>query len=199
MDHQELFKEFDQPKKKRRKKAQGSILPKSYILFNVSHEQVVFTTIGVIMLMVLLFSLGVERGKRITQDEGKADLVATVKAGAEAVTLPEAAEAQPDDAVIAPEAAAAEEKKAEKEIEKPPAAAKNAGAPHYTIQVIAYRSKKSAKKELMQLTKKGYKPFIVVGGGYYQICVGEYPSHTEAQADFDELKKEYKDGFIRKR
>jgi len=93
----------------------------------------------------------------------------------------------------------AEEKTAETLITNPPAAVRNSAAPHYTIQVIAYRSKKSAQKELMQLTRKGYKPFIVVGGDYYQICVGEYTSQKEAQIDFDELKKQYKDGFIRKR
>ena len=69
----------------------------------------------------------------------------------------------------------------------------------FTVQVIAYRSKKSAQKELIKLSKKGYKPFIILGGGYYQICVGEFKAHAEAEKAITDIKKNHPDSFIRKR
>ncbi len=45
----ELFKEFEAGRKKNEQR-HSSILPKNYLLFNVSHEQIIVITIAVIML-----------------------------------------------------------------------------------------------------------------------------------------------------
>ena len=190
----ELFKEFEaQQKKNAKKKSPGSILPRNYVLLSVSYEQVIFITIGIIMLMVLVFSLGVERGRSLAVSPAKkqtdtaakkADNLKTEPAKAEEKTIPEAAEAAQAEGDKAPEE--------KKEV-------KTSSENIFTVQLIAYRSKKSAQKELSTLTKKGYKPFIVTGGGYYQVCVGEYKNQESAQKVIRELKKGYPDGFIRKR
>ena len=174
MTQRELFNEFERPKK-RKKKTSHSILPKSYIPLNVSHEQLIFVTIAVIMLMVLLFSLGVERGKYLASSSlQRIETIKTVEP-----SEPEIAEAPVE----------------EKAVEK-----RRAATPRlFTIQVIAYRSKKSAQKELLKLSKKGFKPFVIVGSGYYQVCVGEYRDQSEFKNDLLELRKVYKDSFIRKR
>jgi cell division septation protein DedD len=184
---QELFREFEAQKRKRKKKFPEGILPKNYVLFNVSYEQVIFITIAVIMLMALIFSLGVERGKQLSRAPMKRERIKVVKTApaekAEPVTVKE--EPQPETAPAEKPKAAAEEK--------------TPGAKNYTVQLVAFRSKRLAQKELIKLGKKGYKPFIIVGGGYYQICVGEYENKPEAKEDHAELKKYYKESFIRQR
>lgn len=183
----ELFREFDSSKTKAGKKMHGSILPKNYVPLNISHEQFIFITIGVIMLMVLVFSLGVERGKRMgtvkTETKKNASLVIKQVEDAE---LAAGREEEPEysEEIISPE---------------PPKIKKPASTEIFTIQIIAYRSKKSAQRELMKLGKKGYSPFIILGGGYYQICVGEYGSQEESEKALSDFKKGYPDSFIRKR
>lgn len=198
----ELFNEFESPKKRGKKKGAGSILPKNYILFNVSYEQVVFISIGVIMLMVLVFSLGVERGKRLNPEQIKVS-----------VNLPETAsgiieETNKDKKIkevkAAPPAALAKKERSitqrvEQEVPVPADVKKPIKRELFTVQVIAYKSKRSAQKELIKLGKKGYSPFIILGGGYYQICVGEYKSRKEANKPLSDLKKSHPGSFIRKR
>lgn len=171
----ELFEEFEAPKKKRLPSA--SILPKNYLRFNVSYEQLIFIAIAVIMLMVLVFSLGVEKGRHVVES-GPVKERTVIKVETPVVAA----------AISEPAKAPVKAEKPYKEIKK-----------LYTVQVIAYRSKKLAQKELVKLTKKGYKPFIIVGGGYYQICVGEYEESKEAKEELAKLKKTYKDSFVRKR
>ncbi|NQT07091.1 MAG: SPOR domain-containing protein [Candidatus Omnitrophica bacterium] len=178
---QELFGEFKHPAKRRRRQA-NTILPKNYVLFNITYEQIIFTSIAVIMLMVLLFSLGVERGKRL-------DAVVLQQQD----TFPQAVE------IVAAKEPAVEEAVEVVEKKEVLPKAPNGVPALYTVQVIAYRSKKLAQKELVRLSKKGFTPFIIVGGGYYQICIGEYKDKETAKKDFGELKKTYRDSFIRKR
>ncbi len=175
----ELFEDLSMPKKK--KKKQPGILPKNFVLFNVTYDQMIFITIAVIMLMVLVFSLGVERGKGLvsstqTKKEEKT-MIAKEERPSETKNLP----------IELP-------KTFEVEAEK-----RATDSASFTIQIVAYRSKKLAQQELIRLSKKGYDPFIIVGGGYYQICVGKYRKKGEARKDLAGLKKTYKDSFIRKR
>jgi len=183
----ELFEEYRTPKDKAKRRQ--TILPRSFKPLSVSYEQAVFMAIAAIMLMVLVFSLGVERGKRL--------------AGA-AAPKKDAPDKQASDKEYKTSAAVKEDVAVAQQDTKRPAPLpekekKAVKSDLFTIQVIAYRSKKSAQRELERLSEKGYKPFIITGGGYYQVCVGEYANKDESKNDFLELKKSYKDSFIRKR
>ena len=176
----ELFEEFRESKRMRQKPS--AILPKNFILFNINYEQMIFVAIAVIMLMVLVFSLGVERGKSLASNKKE---IKIVSAAVEKEIAPVAASA--DTAGLAAEAP-------EPVIEK-----KATGFKLFTVQIGTYRSKRLAQQELIKLTKRGFSPFIIVGGGYYQICVGEYENKKKATKGLLELKKNHKDSFIRKR
>lgn len=178
----ELFKEFEAPKKKKR--LSHAILPKNYTLFNVTYEQIIFITIAIIMLMVLIFSLGVERGKHL-RIPASTQRVRDVIHKKEVKERIKDTEIEPIQTPIQTAVPTEEKRVSDSKL--------------FTIQVIAYRSKKLAQKELMKLSKKGFKPFIIIGGGYYQICVGEYRNQNEAKKDISDLRKAYKDSFIRKR
>src|SRR3989338_8575251 len=62
---QELFQEFSQPSRLKRKQLGiGAVRKVHSVTF--SNEQLIFAVIGFIILLVVCFSLGVERGKRIS-------------------------------------------------------------------------------------------------------------------------------------
>lgn len=200
---QDLFGGIEKPSQKKLQKS--TLLPRSYTQFNVSYEQVIFISIAIIMLMVLLFSVGVEYGKRIARSgETGPPARENVEGGrwkveGEASTLDPRPSTSPDTGTApaqtetkpAQPAAEAEVKKA---ISQPKVLSQK-----FTIQAVAYRSKKKAQDDMVILSKKGFSPFIVVGGDYYQVCAGEYASKEEAMKDYEKIRKLYKDCFIRKR
>lgn len=191
----ELFNEYREPQKRRKT---TSILPKNFAFLSATYEHIVFLGIAVIMLMVLVFSLGVERGKTLILDKVTASEnpqpaaektdVAEKAQHVEVKEAPRTSPLQKDEPVKKTAASEAGD------IRKPAADGKQ-----FTIQAVAYRSKRLAQKELMQLGKKGFEPFIIVGGGYYQICVGEFESQSEAKSALIDVQKNYKGSFIRKR
>ncbi len=196
----ELFDEFKAPR--RRIRQQPYPPSKAHKALNISYEQVIFVGIAVIMLMVLVFSLGVERGKRLVSQPAAKKTVEPLKPAAVA-QKPEPASVKPArDSSTKPLKPVEPEKP--KAVPPPPPAESRAAAARkntsiFTLQIVAYRSKRTAQKELKKLSEKGYDPFIITEGGYYQICVGEHRTKDELNKHLGELQKSYKGSFIRKR
>lgn len=197
----ELFDEFKAPR--RRIRQQPYPPSRAHKVLNISYEQFIFVGIAVIMLMVLVFSLGVERGKRLVAQpaaEKVAEQLKPVAVAQEPKPEPEAAKPATGVGVISLERVDAEKPK----VPAPPPAESGAARVRkntniFTLQIVAYRSKKTAQKEINKLSEKGFDPFIITEGGYYQICVGEYRNKDELKKRLGELQKNYKGSFIRKR
>jgi septal ring-binding cell division protein DamX len=69
----------------------------------------------------------------------------------------------------------------------------------YTVQVASYKSQKFAKKEADALTQKGFRDVQVVPkGAYVIVCVGNFPSKTDASAYTSKLKNRYQDPVVRR-
>lgn len=69
---------------------------------------------------------------------------------------------------------------------------------NYTIQVATYKSKSFAQKEAERLKNRGFQPLIVSKGTYTELCVGKFLSQSEAKNFIKELKKRYGDCFVRR-
>lgn len=69
---------------------------------------------------------------------------------------------------------------------------------NYTIQVASYQSKISAQKEVDRLRKKGHLPLVLSKGKYRVVCVGNFSDKKMATTLVLELKKQYRDCFIRR-
>ena len=69
----------------------------------------------------------------------------------------------------------------------------------YTIDLVSYKEKESAEKELYKCKKMGYKVFIVQSGKYYVLCSGDYPTKKEASLGMAKMRSIYKDCFIRRK
>lgn len=68
----------------------------------------------------------------------------------------------------------------------------------YIIQLASYKTRTYAEKEAELLRKKGLSPLILNKGSYIVLYVGNLPSKKTAQSLLSELKKRYKDCYIRR-
>lgn len=68
----ELFKEFSQPPKRLGRLVWALKRPIAFrpLVFVFSYEKFIFLIISLVIILAVVFALGVERGKRITQGEG---------------------------------------------------------------------------------------------------------------------------------
>lgn len=151
-------------------------------------ETMMVASIFLIMLMVVMFSLGVERGKKIA--------MGTRAVRAKAVpSAPAPAPAQAGTAVVPAAAPAA-------------VPSNNLPAPHketvendgpggYTIQVASYAQESAAQREAGNLNKKGYKTLVMNKGKFTILCVGKFGEKSEAQSFSKELRKKYRDCLVR--
>lgn len=182
----ELFTEYE----KLRTKRPGHIFRQDIALgkkisFQISYENFILFFIVLIMLFVVFFSLGVERGKKVNVGGER------IMAGAEAGAGQTAGEP------VKKEEAPMAEKEKEMPAEKKPIAAL---AKPYTIQVIAFKKGQElrAEKELDRLKKDGYEAFTISSGEWIQICAGRYSSKEDTKKDCDSLRARYPTCYVRK-
>lgn len=68
----------------------------------------------------------------------------------------------------------------------------------YVIQLVSYRKREKALEESKRLKASGYPILLLDKGEYVVIFVGAFVDKNEAQNKFTALKKQYKDCFIRR-
>ncbi len=126
----------------------------------------------IILLFTLLFSLGVERGKKVVlRSKDKEENLSKPDIIKDSVT-----------AVSAPQKAADKEKDTEKT---------------YHVQVASFHKENSARKEAESLENDGYPVVITRKGDYVVIYVGGFKNKNEAKNNFENLQKRYKDCFLK--
>ena len=143
---------------------------------------------GSILIICLSYSLGIERGRRHLKQKPdnarSADLL-----------LDEASITNEIHNTVSLDIDTEEMVQEDPEKIVPPVLSK---PPHaYTVQVVTYRTPSRAKKEMDVLQNKGYEPFLIPSGEYYQVCVGKYQTRKDATMMLAVLKKRYDDAFIR--
>lgn len=168
---EELFGEFSQGTAQRKRS-----FPKQALFSSktVSFEQILFTVIGGLIAVVIAFSLGVEKGKSITQ---------SYETRVAAPILP------PAEKVVHME----ETKEVVLQALEPKGKFKG-----YTIQVASYKDRKSVEKLVVEFHSKGQKSFSLPKGEFMIVCVGNYPNPADASKTAKTLKKQFPDCFVRK-
>ncbi len=71
----------------------------------------------------------------------------------------------------------------------------------FTIQVYSFMDKARADKALDNLKQAGYKPFMEISdlgekGTYYRVRISGIDNEAQAKKLLDEIRKNYKSGFI---
>lgn len=191
-EQKEFFQEFKTPKNSLEKIRDKYISNKPfYFAFPV--ETLAFTGIAVIIIVIIFFSLGVERGRYLARSS---------------VAVESPFKEEPLSKVQAQETAEKPEPKQNIEVKekKSPAEVKvseKADTPKkvtakYSVQVATYKDKNTANKDLDSLKKQGYYAFILPKDNFYQICVGTYGTAAEAKAGCEKMRSRYKDCFVKK-
>ena len=171
-----------------------------FLSLTLSLENIIILSIFSLMILILSFCLGVERGKRIaaanTTEKAEAQAVAAVTAIEEPVDLMEPPVIMKAAVVALPpensQQGAAQEKNAY------PLAKREMG---YTIQVASFKKEEYARTEARNLEKRGYGAYdirVISKGEYSIVCVGSFNEKRRAKALLSKLRSRYKDCIVRR-
>jgi septal ring-binding cell division protein DamX len=178
----ELFEEFGSTEKRRYPK--NAFQQKSKRTITLLYEHLVFVAIGIIVFSIIIFSLGVERGKSISLRRGS--FAAKEREGAVKVRLAKVLKPA-EETVIEEEKDSVPSHKYEKE-----------PVSGYTVQVASYTSEGFAKRWVGKLQSEGYEAFTLQKGSYYIMCIGKFRDKKSAVSEMKKLRKLYSDCFVRK-
>ncbi len=150
------------------------------------YEKTIMTVIGIVIIGIIAFSAGVERGKRLSvavrARETPPVPVSEVKKTV--VTVPAPLVAAPREAVKQPQKSAPPLKFLEKQ--------------GYVIQLASFKNRSLADKEAKELKKLGFSPVILPKGNYSILCVGNIGDKQAATTLLSQLRKRYTDCYIRR-
>ena len=189
----ELFR--DLPSDQKPKHFQFANFPGRFLRLRVAYEDAVFTLLGLVLVVLAGFCIGVERGKRlgpqaeIVSAEGVATARENVPVPGTARTVA-VAPAQPRKPIpIIPAAVPAA-----------PQSASEAPLPAgggFAIQLATYTGQEMAQQEVLRLTKKGVRAQIIKQGKYLELRAVGYRSKQEAKTALAGLRAKYPDAFLK--
>lgn len=191
----ELF-EFEPPKKAGRPRF-GQFLQRVDFGIMLTAERLAFLSIGVVMLAVISFALGVERGKSLSakSDAPAAFVQQAAPAQAQVPAKPQAAPVLQNKTVAASSANITPKEKAVP-VSQESAASKDKP---YMIVAAAFVKQEFASKEVSQLKSKGLDAFVYFSDPYYLACVGSFANKDSAQKILGKVRQLHKDAYVRLR
>ena len=140
-------------------------------------DTIILLGVIIILLFTISFSMGVERGKNITDNIEKAGNKTIVPVQSQDNT------ATSRNTSINKDAGANQQSSEEAENERK----------RYHVQVASFKKENSARKEVERLEENGYPVRILKKGEYIVIYVGGFENEGEAKNNFKNLRKKYKD------
>ena len=144
------------------------------ITLRIDHLSVV--AISALILYVLVFSFGVEKGKEMAFNEIKAEKAKKVKMAEELQSVQVGTEPLPQVASPAPLV--------------PKESAYSGLTGKYTIQLITFTSRPRAEQEVKKLKGKGHRAFVLPSGKFFLVCVDAYEEMKDAREKLVELQSE---------
>lgn len=168
-------------------------MPLSFRAYVKKFEKAVLLLISFVVISVIAFSLGVEKGKRLSSPESREASInmafqSAAPVAARSMTIP------PVQPAALEKTAAAVSVNAETTQQPQKKVLQNG----LVIQIGSFSTKANAQKEASILKKRGFAPIITTKGQYSILCVGAYTSKEAAQASLKKLQKTYPGCFIRR-
>ncbi len=165
------------------------------MILRFSYENVVLLFIVFIMLAVLFFSLGVERGKRMAKQGSGWPRKPSAN-----IVPQNADEEKRFDCIEQPIAETYQDtlKETVEETERHIQNISVQTVKPYTIQVISFKKEANVEREMERLKKDGYEVFTIPAREWFQICVGRYANKKDSEKDLNALKKRYPTCYVRR-
>ncbi len=174
--------------------------PKRHLSHSLSRfirtfEKAVFILMAAVIVAVISFSLGIQRGRRVAS---RSTPLPEPPARQE-TPLPAAAVLPPQEAALQPTTQTPPQQPAVP-ARRAPATLEQKATPSgaYTVQLASFDNHTHAQAETATLKKKGYAPLVMVKGKFVIVCVGSFPDKKAAEAFQTKLKKQYPDSIIRR-
>lgn len=152
----------------------------SFLAYIWNYEKTILLIISLIITGIVSFSLGVEKGKRLSLLKNS--------------RLDMALKTEPSDKSMPKKQDQVSTIKKEEPVKEPEPLVKQG----YIIQLASYKTKTYAQKEVELLKKRGLSPLVLSKGSYAVLCVGNFSNKETAQSLLSELRKRYKDCYIRR-
>ncbi len=172
----------------------------------LTFENLVVVLVTVIVGLIVAFSIGVEKGKRLTL-AGPPEAQMAVPASPARMTVPPvqvsssapvmaapAVKPQPAPVMMA-QTVAAEPATADPTVNNAPP--EKGVDKRYTIQVASYKTQTYAQKEANALKRQGFEALVVTKGNFSIVCVGQFAGEDQAKTLLKKLKTRYKDCIVR--
>ena len=163
--------------------------PGRFLRLKVAYEDVLFAGLGLVLVLLAGFCLGVERGKRLAPPQIARELleVGTSEAIGEVPTsgVGETVRAAPMIPTSVPPA-----------FPDLPDAREPEGS--YAVQLASYVGAQSAQSESQRLARRGIKCQVLKQRNYYELRAVGFSSRKEAEKAVGSFRKTYRDAFIKR-
>lgn len=147
--------------------------------------------ISALVFYVLVFSFGVEKGKRFVHEELKAEKAKREQMAREVAVLKQEPSPKEEVQPIRAEVTlSVPESKPAVPSDEPSAGLSSKPIGKYTIQLVTYNSLSRAEKEAERLTQLGYRGFVISSGKFHQVCVEGFENIREAGNQLARLQQE---------
>lgn len=188
---------------------------RSYVFgrsFEFSLENMVIGGVVFLMVLVVAFSFGIERGKRIVKADGARESLNRLKPEPKADPQVKTAVADEDKEVLAASLLENPSKESyalqevahdileEETISIPEKSVDKTASLEtiHTIQVASFKQLNRAELEASDLKKLNYDAFTAKKGTYYIVCVGRFAERQQANELLKPLRKRYSDCYVRR-
>ncbi len=185
----------------------------------LSLDKIILSSVVIVLLLTLTFSIGVEKGKKITSGNNKdidgnyinqtsktiseinEDLDINIKNKPYSLDdnsfLKEIADNTPIKTKLSNEQNESIAVQSKTEISLN-IAKKDINKVSYSIQVASFLKENSARQEADELKKQGYPVSLIKKGKYVVVYVGNFKNEIDAKNRMNLLKKKYKDCILRR-
>lgn len=162
----------------------------------LSQENIIVLCIVLLMICILFFSFGVERGKRVA---GVVDEIGESSEVTESIIVisdkTEKSQPQTEESLEVVEEEIIDIKQ---DVIDVPVKNNEILQDFYTVQVASFKLEKNAQKEADTLKDKDFESFVVPKGNHSIVCVGKFIQRERAKALTRKLKKKYNDCLVRR-
>jgi hypothetical protein len=223
----ELFEDLDRLKKSSLKN--DNLVPKTKFSLTLSLEKTVFISIAVVMAMVVVYAVGIERGKTVERESPQMTITKTIKSVTVGGPKPvHVVPSTPKMASVVEKKVQVVEKKIQVPVQVPAPVAQTVQAAvvpaqpqqalpvkaetvsiqalplsaqpkPYTIVGATFTRKDWADKEIEKLKKSGQEAAVYQSANYFLVCIGSYQTKDEAKAALTKIRNAYKDAYLRSR
>jgi cell division septation protein DedD len=162
-----------------------SYLEKTFITLRL--DQTIGLTLVLLVIYVLTFSWGVEKGKNPSREKQGGGPVPAAVLSSEASPSAVASVVQAPAVVMIDESVPKEVPITVSELPKPVAKVlKPEGK--FTIQHVTYINQSAADREIQKLAQRGYSSFVIPSGKHLQVCIAAFQSRQDASKILKQLR-----------